>query len=81
MANTLWEWLLQWEQNNWQRGGKPIWVTELWKNIAAWIKNVVVKVRQVDGHVPKSWATEEQQNNHQVDQAARIKVAQIDLDW
>ena len=29
----------------------------------------------------QSRATEEQQNNHQVDQAARIKVAQIDLDW
>ena len=42
---------------------------------------MVVKVCQVGAHVPKSWATEEQQNNHQVDQAARVKVAQIDLDW
>ena len=38
-------------------------------------------MRQVDGHVPKSWATEEQQNNHLLDRAARIEVAQIDLDW
>ena len=53
----------------------------MWKDIAAQIKNLVVKVCHVDAHVPKSWATEEQQNNHQVDQAARIKVAQIDLDW
>ena len=42
---------------------------------------MVVKVHHVDAHVPKSQATEEQQNNRQVDQAARIKVAQIDLDW
>ena len=42
---------------------------------------MVVKVRHVDAHVPKSWATEEQKNYHQVDQAAKIEVAQIDLDW
>ena len=42
---------------------------------------MVVKVCHVDAHVPKNRATEEQQNNHQVDRAARIKVAQIDLDW
>ena len=42
---------------------------------------MVVKVCHVDAHVPKSRATEEQQNNHQVDQAAKIEVAQIDLDW
>lgn len=41
---------------------------------------MVVKVRHVDAHVPKSQATEEQKNNHQVDQVARIEVAQIDLD-
>ena len=35
----------------------------------------------VDAHVPKSRATEEQQNNHQVDRAVKIEVAQIDLDW
>ena len=35
----------------------------------------------MDAHVPKSRASEEQQNNHQVEQAARIEVAQIDLDW
>uniref|UniRef100_A0A8V0YU63 Uncharacterized protein n=2 Tax=Gallus gallus TaxID=9031 RepID=A0A8V0YU63_CHICK len=81
VANALWGWLQQWEQNNWQRRGKPIWSAELWKDIAAQIKNVVVKARHIDAHVPKSQATEEQKNNHQVDQAARIEVAQIDLDW
>jgi len=81
VANALWGWLQQWEQNNWQRKSKPIWAAELWKDIAARTKNMVVKVRHVDAHVPKSRATEEQQNNHQVDQAAKIEVAQIDLDW
>jgi len=40
-----------------------------------------VKVCQVDAHVPKSGAGEECQNNKQVDQAAKIKAAQVDLDW
>lgn len=31
--------------------------------------------------MPKSYATEEHQNNEQVVQAARIEVAQTDLDW
>lgn len=44
-------------------------------------KEYVVEVCCVDTHVHKSWATEEQQNNHQVDQAGRIKVAQIDFYW
>ncbi|GAB0208621.1 hypothetical protein GRJ2_003327800 [Grus japonensis] len=35
-----------------------------------------------NAHVPKSRATaEEHQNNQQVDQAAKIEVAQVDLDW
>ena len=42
---------------------------------------MVVEVCHVDAHVPKSQATEEQQNNHQVDRAAKIEVAQINLDW
>ncbi|KAK4807124.1 hypothetical protein QYF61_018465 [Mycteria americana] len=29
----------------------------------------------------RSWATEEHQNNQQVDQAAKIEEAQVDLDW
>lgn len=81
VANALWGWLQQQEQNKWQRRGKPIWASELWKDIAAQIKNMDVKVHHVDAHVPKSQATEEQQNNHQVDRAAKTKVAQIDMDW
>ena len=80
-VNVLWGWLQQWEQNNWQQRGKPILAAELWKEIAAQTKDMVVKVHHLDAHVPKSRATEEQQNNHQVDQAARTEVAQIDLDW
>ncbi|KAK4811029.1 hypothetical protein QYF61_015733 [Mycteria americana] len=81
VANALWGWLQQWKQNNWQRRGKPIWAAALWQDIAARVENLVVKVRHVDAHVPKSRATEEHQNNQQVDQAAKIEVAQVDLDW
>ena len=70
-------WLQQWKKSNWQRRGKPIWAAELWQDIASRLENLVVKVRHVDAHVP----TEEHQNNQQVDQAARIEVAQVDLDW
>ncbi|GAB0207599.1 ribonuclease H-like [Grus japonensis] len=50
-------------------------------NPVAWLEKLVVKVHHVDAHVPKSRATEEHQNNQQVDQAAKIEVAQVDLDW
>ena len=40
-----------------------------------------MKVRHVDAHVPKSRTTEEHLNNQQADQAAKIKVAEVDLDW
>ncbi|GAB0206584.1 hypothetical protein GRJ2_003124000 [Grus japonensis] len=81
VANALWGWLQQWKRNNWQRRGKPIWAAELWQDIAARLEKLVVKVRHVDAHIPKSQATEEHQNNHQVDQAAKIEVAQVDLPW
>ncbi|GAB0207192.1 hypothetical protein GRJ2_003184800 [Grus japonensis] len=81
VANALWGWLQQWKQSNWQRRGKPIWAAPLWRDIAARLEKLVVKVRHVDAHVPKSRATEEHQNNQQVDQAAKIEVAQVDLDW
>ncbi|KAK4807223.1 LOW QUALITY PROTEIN: hypothetical protein QYF61_024343 [Mycteria americana] len=50
-------------------------------NIVGWVENLVVKVRHVDAHVPKSWATEEHQSNPQVDQAAKFEVVQVDLNW
>ncbi|GAB0208517.1 hypothetical protein GRJ2_003317400 [Grus japonensis] len=81
VANALWGWLQQWKQSNWQRRGKPIWAGELWQDIAAWLEKPIVKVCHVDAHVPKRWATEEHQNNQQVDQAAKIEVAQVDLHW
>uniref|UniRef100_A0A8C9FQ94 RNase H type-1 domain-containing protein n=1 Tax=Pavo cristatus TaxID=9049 RepID=A0A8C9FQ94_PAVCR len=59
---------------------KPIWATALWKDLAALVENMVVKVHHIDAHVPKSRATEEHQNNQQADQAARIEMAQVDLD-
>ncbi|GAB0202604.1 hypothetical protein GRJ2_002726000 [Grus japonensis] len=81
VANALWGWLQQWKQSNWQHRGKPIWAAKLWQDIAARLEKLVVKVRHVDAHVPKRWATEEHQNNQQVDQAAKTEVAQVDLDW
>ncbi|RMC21731.1 hypothetical protein DUI87_02600 [Hirundo rustica rustica] len=45
------------------------------------VEKLPVKVRHVDAHVPKSRANEEHQNNKQVDQAAKIEVSKIDLDW
>ncbi|KAK4830999.1 hypothetical protein QYF61_014570 [Mycteria americana] len=81
VANALWGWLQQWKQTNWQNRGKPTWAAALWQDIAARVENLVVKVSHVDAHVPKGQATEEHKNNKQVDQPAKIEVAQVDLDW
>lgn len=78
VASALWSWLQKWKQINWQDRGKPIWSLELWQDIAAQVEKLVVKVHHTDSHIPKSHATEEHQNNKQMDQAARIEVA---LDW
>ncbi|RMC22062.1 hypothetical protein DUI87_02933 [Hirundo rustica rustica] len=66
---------------SWQRRGKPVWAADEWKDIATREEKLPVKVRHVDAHVPKSQANEEHQNNEQVDQAAKIEVSKIDLDW
>lgn len=42
-------------------------------------ESFMVKVRNEDAHIPENWATEEH-NNQQVDQTAKIKVAQVNLD-
>jgi len=81
VANALWGWLKQWKQSNWQYRGKPIWAASLWQDIAARLEKLVVKVRHVDARVPNSRSTEEFQNNQQADQAAKIKVAEVGLDW
>jgi len=80
VANAFWGWLHQGKKNNWQIRGRPIWAAPLWQDIAACLEQSVVEVRHVDAHVPKSQATEEHQNNQQVDQVAKIEVAQVDLD-
>ncbi|RMC01124.1 hypothetical protein DUI87_22390 [Hirundo rustica rustica] len=81
VANALWGWLKRWKEANWQHGGKPIWAAEEWKDIATRVGRLPVKVRHVDAHIPKSRANEEHRNNEQVDQAAKIEVSKIDLDW
>lgn len=78
VANALCGWLQQWHQSNGKRRGKPICTATVWKVIAAWAENLVVKVNI---HVPRRWASEEHQNNQQVDQAAKTEVAQVYLDW
>ncbi|RMB88693.1 hypothetical protein DUI87_34933 [Hirundo rustica rustica] len=81
VANALWGWLEKWKKGNWQRRGKPIWAADEWKDIATRVEKLPVKVHHVDAHVPKSRANEEHRNNEQVDQAAKIEVSKIDLDW
>ncbi|RMC20991.1 hypothetical protein DUI87_01846 [Hirundo rustica rustica] len=81
VANALWGWLKRWKEANWQRGGKPIWAAEEWKDIATRVGRLPVKVCHVDAHIPKSGANEEHRNNEQVDRAAKIEVSKIDLDW
>jgi len=81
VANALWGWLQQWKKNSWQLRGKLIWAAPLWPDTAAQLKKLGVKVCHMDDHVFKSRATEEHQNNQQVDQAAKIDVAPVDMDW
>lgn len=61
-----WGWLQQGKQNNCQHRGKPIWAAALWKDIATWVENMIC---HIDVWVPQSCATEEHQNNQQVDWA------------
>ncbi|RMC17951.1 hypothetical protein DUI87_04825 [Hirundo rustica rustica] len=81
VANALWGWLKRWKEANWQHGGKPIWAAEEWKDIATRVGRLPVKVCHVDAHIPKSRANEEHRKNEQVDQAAKIEVSKINLDW
>ncbi|GAB0210311.1 hypothetical protein GRJ2_003496900 [Grus japonensis] len=81
VANTLWGWLQQWKTTKWQRRGEPIWAAALWQDIAARVENIAVKLHHIDAHMPKHYTTEEHQNNEQVGEAAKIEVAQVDLDW
>lgn len=81
VANVLWGWLQQCQWSNWQHRRKPIWADALWQDIAAQVENLLVKVCYVDAHVSKSRVTEEPQNNEQADQAAKIEVSQVVLDW
>ncbi|RMC22272.1 hypothetical protein DUI87_00583 [Hirundo rustica rustica] len=81
VVNALWGWLDRWKKANWQLRGKAIWAADEWKDIATRVEKLPVKVRHVDAHVHKSQGNEEHRNNEQVDQAAKIEVSKIDLDW
>lgn len=49
------------------------------KDIAAQAENTVVEICHIGAHLPQNWASEEHQNNKHANQAARIEVAQVDL--
>ncbi|RMC18232.1 hypothetical protein DUI87_05113 [Hirundo rustica rustica] len=77
----LWGWLNHWKKAGWQHRGKPTWAAEIWQDIATQVEKLTVKVRHMDAHVSKSRDNEEHHNNEQVDKAAKVKVAQVDVDW
>lgn len=49
--------------------------------MTARVEKLTMKAHHVDAHVAKSWANEEHCNNKQVDQSAKVKVPELDLDW
>ncbi|KAF4803562.1 hypothetical protein TURU_014995 [Turdus rufiventris] len=81
VANALWGWLERWKKTNGQLGGKRGWASDQWKEIATRVEKLPVEVHYVNAHVPKSRANEEHRYKKQVDQASKIEVSQIDLDW
>lgn len=52
----------------------------MWQYITAEVENLAVKVHYGDAHIPNRQAAEEHHNNGEMDQAAKIKVSQVDLD-
>ncbi|RMC10166.1 hypothetical protein DUI87_12965 [Hirundo rustica rustica] len=54
---------------------------EKWPKLYLYTDSWMVANALWDAHVPKSRANEEHRNNEQVDQAAKIEVSKIDLDW
>lgn len=48
-------------------------------NRCMWVENMSLNINREDVHMPKSCATE-QQNNKQVDKTAKNKISQVDLD-
>ncbi|KAJ7413467.1 hypothetical protein BTVI_43398 [Pitangus sulphuratus] len=72
---------LGWKKANLQPKGKPILAAKMCQDITAWVEKLIMRVRHVDAHVLKSRVNEEQYNSEQADQAARVKVSQVHLDW
>lgn len=62
VANALWGWLGRWRKANWQHRWKPIWAAEIWQDITAQVEKLTTKVHHVNGHIPKSQASEELRN-------------------
>lgn len=51
------------------------------KDIVTLEENTTIKACHVDAHITKSCATKEHQNKQQVDWAARVDIALVDLNW
>lgn len=74
--------LNQWKKTNWQCWGKPSGLLKCGKTWLPGKRNgLYVQVHHVDAHVPKSWAVEENCNNEQVNQVAKVKLPQVDYFW
>ncbi|KAF4804519.1 hypothetical protein TURU_007145 [Turdus rufiventris] len=69
---------------NWPEGENFVFANDKeqeQKDIATRVEKLPLKVHHVDAHVPKSRANEDHRHNKQVDQASKIEVSRIDLDW
>lgn len=72
----------------WDNGKKPIGNTEVNPSgllncgkAPAWVEKLAVKVRNTSAHIPKSLVAKEHHHNGHMDQAAKVKVSHVDLDW
>lgn len=65
----------------WQHRGKAIWAAESWQDMAAQVEKLTVKVHHVDVMFFSSVTLGCVWKNGEVDQATKIKVSQVDLDW
>lgn len=68
------------DYSNGSRSSGSIKANPCGTDIVTWVENMVVKKHYIDSHIPESCATEECQNNQQVDLTIGIKVIQVDLD-
>lgn len=69
------------KNTNWQCRVKAIWAAELWQDMAAQVEKMAVKVHYVDAMFFSSVTLGCMWKKREVDQAAKIKGPEVDLDW